>query len=361
MASIQKRTLDNGQTRWLLQVRKKGYKTVNETKLTKAAAERRAREIEMAMDNGTWDEFATAEQKSGNTSLEYFIHKYLKEISPHKKGGEKGVINETSTLNQVLRSPLGQMDVYRIKSGHVIELRNVWRDRDGNALSTINRKLTTLQDVFTHIQRDWRHENLGNPVKGTHFSFKKGGATKPKARNRTLSQDELVTMRAALDQCQSPYVRWLFDFALETAGRRRELLENKWVNVSTDMSCLKITEDLSKTSVERFIPLTPTAKALLNTIKEHQKDSPSEYIFPITEKAFVEAWKKAYKRSKLKGFQFRDTRHMATKMLTDIYPKMQDLAKITGHEQLETLLGYYNEDVDEQVARMSQFFSTKLL
>ncbi len=357
MASIQKRTLQDGSVRWLLQIRKKGFKTVNRVKKTKAAAEREARRIEAAMDNNTWDEFASEEQKKGNTPLAYFIKKYLEEVTPHKAGGEKGIINETSTLNQVLRSPIGSMDIYRIKRGHIIELRNSWRD-NGNSPSTINRKLTTLQDVFTHIQVDWRHEQLINPVQGTRISFKKNAA-KAKARSRTLSESELAAMRKALDECRSPYMRWMFDFALETAGRRRELLENTWNNVSADFSSLCIPAELSKTRVERHIPLTPAAQAILKEIKSYQADKPTEYIFPLTEKAFTEAWKKAYKRSKLVDFQFRDTRHMATTMLSNIYPKMQDLAKITGHEKLETLLGYYEEDINDQISRMRAHFNSE--
>jgi len=355
MASIQKRTLQDGSVRWLAQIRKKGFKTVNITKKTKAAAEKEARRIENAMDNNAWDEFASEEQKKGNTPLEHFINRYLSEVSPYKEGGEKGLINERSTLNLVLASPLGKMNIYHIKQGHIIELRNQWRNK-GNTASTINRKLTTLQDVFTHIIRDWRHESLQNPVIGTRLSHKKK-AYKPKSRSRTLSIDELSMLRSALDACKSPYIRWAFDLALETAARRRELLENVWTSVADDYSKILIPENISKTREERVIPLTPTAQKILKGIKSFQEDSPSQYIFPITEKSFEEAWKKAIKRSKVKDFQFRDTRHIATTMLSDIYPKMQDLAKITGHEKLETLLQYYEEDIDLQIQQMNKFYN----
>jgi|GEM_PF-4882392 len=357
MASIQKRILQNGTVRWLAQIRKKGYSVVNVTRQTKAAADKEARRIELAMENGTWDEFAAEEQKKNNTPLEYFIKKYLSEITPHKAGGEKGIINETSVLNQVLRTPLGKMNIYHIKTGHVIELRNKWRDK-GNSPTTINRKLTTLHDVFKHIQTTWKHESLSNPVSGAKISLKKSGS-KAKARSRTLTEDELIKMRSALDGCKSPYMRWAFDLALETAGRRKELIENTWDNVSSDITWLRIPEQLSKTRVERFIPLTPAAKSILISIKDNQLDSPSKLLFPITKKSFEEAWKKAYKRANIVNFQFRDTRHIATTMLSNIYPKMQDLAKITGHEKLETLLGYYEEDIRDQVARMNSFYTKK--
>ncbi len=353
MASITKRVLQDGSVRWLAQIRKKGFKTVNITKNTKAAATKAARDIEVAIDSDTWDEFAKEEQKKGNTSLEYFIQRYLKEITPHKQGGEKGIINETSALNQVLRSPLGKMDIYRIKTGHVIEISNAWRDK-GNKPETIIRKLTTLHDVFKHIRTTWRHENITNPVSGAKPRSPAGSGE----RSRALTEKELTSLREELNKCQSPYIRWLFDLALETAGRRRELLENTWGNTHLENGYLQIGKGISKTRTFRLVPLTPKAKIILTEMQKYHKINhpDSEQLFPITAKAFEEAWKKVKIRSKIENFQFQDTRHIATTMLSNIYPKMQDLAKITGHKKLETLLIYYEEDIGEQVAQMNKHY-----
>ncbi|MDQ7002643.1 MAG: site-specific integrase [Ghiorsea sp.] len=347
MASISKRVLKDGSVRWLGQIRKKGFKTVSAWKMTKKALEAEVRRIELAMDSGTWDEFARSEQKDGNTSLAHFIRKYLKEITPHKTGGQKTIINESTALNQVLDTPISTMDIYQIKKGHVIELRNTWRDK-GNRPSTINRKLTTLHDVFKHIQTTWLHENLVNPVMGSKMPIK-GGAGE---RSRALSDSELRRLREALDGCHSPYPRWLFELALQTAGRRRELLENTWQNINMGDKYLVIPEELSKTRKKRLVPLTTKA---LQILEEMHKVKESPDLFPITTKAFEEAWKKAMRRSEIKDFQFRDTRHMASTMLSNIYPKMQDLAKITGHDKLDTLLIYYEESITEQVQTMQNF------
>jgi len=356
MATPKKVELQSGEIRWVIQVFKKGYKRYTIRKKTKAAAVNEARRVALAMDDGTWDEFASEEQKHGNTSLEYFIQRYLKEITPHKEGAKKGIINETSALNQVLRTPLGKMDIYRIKTGHVIEVSKAWRDK-GNKPETIIRKLTTLHDVFKHIQTTWRHESIINPVKGSKPRTPAGSSE----RSRTLNEKELTSLRDALNQCRSPYVRWLFDLALETAGRRRELFENTWKKIHLEKEYMQIDKTIPKTRKSRFVPLTPEAqKTLVEMKKHHDANHPdSEELFPITEKAFEEAWKAAKARSKVEDFQFQDTRHMATTMLSNIYPKMQDLAKITGHKKLETLLIYYEEDIDDQVAQMKAHHKNK--
>lgn len=353
MASIQKRELQDGSIRWVAQIKKKGYKRQNVTKNTKVAVERAARDIEVAMDNNTWDEFASDEKKYGNTIFEHFINLYLTEITPYKKGGATTINNETSVLNLILKSPLAKMDVYRIKTGHIIKVRNQWRDK-GNKSTTINRKLTTLQDVFKHIQTTWRHENITNPVQGSKLPITSGTGE----RSRILSSSELSTLRNELDKCKSPYMRWTFDLALETAARRRELLENTWKNIFLTDGWLCIPADLSKTRKERFVPLTPKAISILNsmdTYRINQKIS-SNALIPLTIKGFEEAWKKTIVRSKIKDFQFRDTRHIAATMLSNIYPKMQDLAKITGHDKLDTLLIYYEESIGNQVKSMQQHF-----
>ena len=316
--------------------------------MTKAAASNEARKIEIAMDEGKWNEFAKDEQKKGNTKLEHFIIRYLKDITPFKSGGKKTIVNETTVLNQVLCSQLAAMDIYSIKKGHIIELRNAWREK-GNKATTINRKLTTLHHVFHHIQTTWMHEGLSNPVTGCKLTVK-GGAGE---RSRSISPEELKAIHEALNNCQGPYPRWLFDLAMETAARRRELLENTWDNINMAENYLIIPPHLSKTRKERLVPLTPSAVEIL---KEMRKVKKSIDLFPITEKSFEEAWKKAVKRSQVMDIQFRDTRHMASTMLSNIYPKMQDLAKITGHDKLDTLLIYYEESIDNQVKHMNTYF-----
>ena len=98
MASISKRVLKDGSVRWLGQIRKTKFKAVSVWKMTKKALEAEVQRIELAMDNGTWDEFTRSEQKDGKTNLAHFIHKYLREITPHKAGGAKTITDRKSVV-----------------------------------------------------------------------------------------------------------------------------------------------------------------------------------------------------------------------------------------------------------------------
>ena len=102
------------------------------------------------MENGVWDELAVEIRKKGETTLKHFIEKYIAEVSPFKKDGEKTIVNERATLNQVLKHKVSSIDVYRLKKGDIIRLRDDWVAAK-NREATINRKLTTLQDIFNQI------------------------------------------------------------------------------------------------------------------------------------------------------------------------------------------------------------------
>ena len=195
------------------------------------------------------------------------------------------------------------------------------------------------------IQTRWKLETVKNPVIGTKLKVPNG------RRSRTFNSKELSAIRDALTKCQSPYIGWAFELALETACRRREILENEWSNINLEEGHLFVPAPIAKTRKDRYVPLTNTATDILRSMLEHKQsqDHKSNDLFPLTEKSFEEAWKKTVKRSGIKNIQFRDTRHIALTSLSKIYPRAQDLARISGHDKLDTLLIYYEEDIHEQV------------
>ncbi len=112
MATPKKVELQSGETRWVIQVFKKGYKRHTIRKKTKAAAVNEARRVALAMDDGTWDEFAIEAQKKGDTTLKSFFTRYLTEVSPKKAGGQQTIDYETSVLNEISRYSIATIDIY---------------------------------------------------------------------------------------------------------------------------------------------------------------------------------------------------------------------------------------------------------
>jgi len=203
-------------------------------------------------------------------------------------------------------------------------------------------------------------------------------------REVNLSAEQLAALKKAFRECHSPYMAWTFELALETGARRREILENTWGNVDLDGRTLSIPATLDKNRIARKIPLTPRAMEILTEMVEildrktlrvspntpltypDTKDKEfcaiqrhSKPLIPIHTNAFRLSSGRAIKRSGVEGFQFRDTRHLALTMLANIFPKCQSLAKISGHQKLDTLLRYYEETNNERVAQMDAYFANK--
>jgi len=377
MASIQKKVNKDGSISYLVQIRRKGFKAYNKRTRTKAAALKHGREVELAMENGTWDEFAQEEQKKGHATLKHFIPLYLRDVAPNKAGGKKTLDYETSVLNQVLKHKIANMDIYKIKKGHIIYLRDVWFKEDNQA-NTIIRKLTVLQTLFNEIRDRWHHSSLQNPVIGAKPPMAAG----TDVREVNLSPEQINDLKEAYRACKSPYMAWTFELALETGARRRELLENIWGNIDLEGRTMFIPTELDKNRIPRKIPLTPRAMEILTEMAEvldkkalyltprqslsrcSEKDRAfaknqrqSKKLIPIEANAFRLSSGRAIKRSGVEGFWFRDTRHIALTMLANIYPKCQSLAKISGHQKLDTLLRYYDETNEERLAQMDVYFA----
>jgi len=377
MATIKKFThkLKAGESKpqvsYKVQVNKKGYDRYNFTSKTKAAAEKRAREVETAMESGTWDEFANQEKKIGNTILSAVIERYLKEVSPFKKGAIATLKYETATLNEISRSRIGKMDIFKIQTGDIDALKTylITRvDKEGleennqHSLTkipalkenTVNRKLTVLQSLFTQAKLRWNYNIASNPVRGMLY---KGVNDE---RNRELQPFEVEDIIQSLRSANNPYPCWIFEIALETGARRKEIFENSWGNVDFDKKLFTIPAPIAKTRKERKIPLSPKAIEVFQTIYNKDTPKPTDLITPITIHSFKSAWRRAMEKCAVPDVQFRDSRHVAITNLAKIYPRCQSLAKISGHRKLETLLRYYDETDAERVEQMDEFYKKQL-
>jgi len=183
-------------------------------------------------------------------------------------------------------------------------------------------------------------------------------------RSRKFEEGEYDKLMTALDACLNKYIKQVVLFAIETGLRRRELLELKREYVHIEDKYIYIVSETAKTRTERYVPLSPKAIEILSET-DKLSGGETEMIFPITTTALSEAWKKTVKRCGLNltksprgdGFEFRDLRHVAITKLSRIYPRMQDLAKISGHSKLETLLIYYEEDIFDQVNQMDKYYN----
>ncbi len=133
MASFRKR----GPYQWQAQARKKGHPLQTKTFETRAAAEQRARAIEVEMDQGAFVSRAEAE----STTLKELLERYLEEVTPLKKGAEP----ETNRLRLMMRHPLGRRYVAGVRGVDIAR----WRDERLHkvTVATVKRDLVLLGHV----------------------------------------------------------------------------------------------------------------------------------------------------------------------------------------------------------------------
>jgi integrase len=157
----------------------------------------------------------------------------------------------------------------------------------------------------------------------------------------------------------NPWVRPILIFALETAMRRGEILGLKWESIDLERRVAYLT--MTKNGSSRSVPLSPRAVATL----EHLPHAIDGRVFPVTASALKLAFKRGLKRARA-GYEtrtggadprvfvdlrFHDLRHEATSRLADIF-EAHELAKITGHKDLKTLLRYYHPRPEELARKL---------
>jgi len=348
--------LDSGQ--WQADIRKVGFPRVRRNFRTKTLATTWKTKTLAAMESGTYKTNAEVKAEearaSGIMTLRESTQKYLDEVTALKT--PKSIEFETGTMNMLRTMSFIDLPLPEITKSHIQDFYRYLRVERKNIISSANRKLTPIIHMFNKA-KSWHIpeiENKSNPAEGIKESLGPGGGR----RKRTFRGDEEAIFIDALGRCENQYIKPIFILARETGMRRREILENLWLNVYIgNMSYIHIHAEIAKTRVARDCPLSPMAVEAIETLRTLSGGKGN--LVPITTRAFIEAWKKTQKRAAKAGvtnFQFRDLRHVALTRLSKIYPRAQDLARISGHDKLDTLLTYYEDDIETQCEIMRNHY-----
>lgn len=337
MASIDR--LPSG--RWRARIRRKDNRPICRTFEHQVDAAAFARKFESEQERGVWNDNQLAE----GTSLSAALDDYEKKVTPGKKSADR----ETSILN-IIRADaklLGLLEkpLSRIEGGDLAALRDKWKS-DEVTPATIHRRMALLSHLYTVARKEWKMRGLQNPARDV---------TLPAVRNkrkRRISNDELAAIVAASESVEFP------DFArllCETAMRRGELQSLLWENVDLKARTARLPD--TKNGEDRDVPLTTAAvEVLRGRPKPHEGR-----VFTITADAFSKAFRRSRTRARkryleeckakkkhpsakfLVDVRMHDERHEATSRLADKL-HILDLAAVTGHKDLPTLLRYYHAD-----------------
>lgn len=312
MASFRKRG-----SRWTAEVRRKGqYRTA--TFANKTAARQWATETEAWIDAGGYGVDVTLAQT---------MQRYSDEVSPSKRGKRW----EQIRLGRFMRTL--NFANKRLDEITPAVLSN-WRDQrlQEVAPSTVRRELVLLSGVMEIARREWGWIQA-NPVRDVRKP------ANPPARDQIITESQVVCIMA-----QAGYTRGMrvklqfhvvgaaFDFALETAMRASEICRIEGEDV--DLARRYLILPMTKNGYRREVPLSSAAVDILSSLD-------TDIPFPIDPNTLSTLFIRLKKAAGYhEDFTFHDARATAITRLSkrlDIH----DLARMTGHRDLQSLLVYY--------------------
>lgn len=280
--------------------------------------------------------------KLESMTLKDLLEEYLQVVTPTHKGAKQ----EESVIKSYIRDfpKLMKKLVKEINSSDIDDFRDERLKRVVGA--TVARDLGVLGGVFRYAIENKKI------IKDSPLKYVK----KPKQskhRERRVSEDEIRKILEAFKYKptfrpinKKQQTAWAFLFAIETAMRANEITSMKWEHVFEDHVFLPDT----KNGDSRKVPLSNKAKQLLelmrglddeNVCTQTNTNSLSQNFYKVSKKQLM-----------LDDLRFHDTRHEATTRLAQKLP-IQDLAKVTGHKDLQTLMKYYNPTVSELAERIN--------
>ncbi|MDB5243611.1 MAG: phage integrase family protein [Spirosoma sp.] len=325
MASIRER---NG--RLQARVIRNGYPDEVRTFCSRSEAERWARGVEAAMDQGSFQGLGDAER----TTLGEVIARYIAEVLPAKKGAAE----DTIRLNALCRRPIAQTLMARLTPARTAAHRDE-RLREVSA-GTVTRELAYLSSIINHARREWGIV-INNPIS----SIKKPPAGP--GRDRVLSVVEEMRLLVALAPSgrRNRWMEPLVVLALETAMRRGELLAWRWDGGNLPRRTATLLT--SKNGYGRAVPLSTRAVNTLALLP-----SSTGAVFPVRQCAVAKAFEKGVVRAALGDLHFHDLRHTAITRLAEKVPNVVELSAISGHRSLAMLKRYYHPRAEDLALKL---------
>jgi integrase len=289
-------------------------------------AKKRAGEVADARDPAA--ERASKRAATTNTLdavLDTFLDRHV------RKNNLSSAAEVERALRVYVRPALGKRSIYDLRRSDIVNLLDMVEDKHGPVQA--DRVLAYLRKAF-----NWqatRDDRFTPPI------VKGMARTKPKerARTRTLDDQEIVDVVAALSEarvpaCYRPFVQTL----LLTAQRLREVSRMRWEEV--DSKAWVIPARRYKTGIEHAVPLTESVKGLLGPRRK------SGYVFSSDggERSFsgfskskaaldaaIAVLRKRSGRSPMPAWSHHDLRRSARSLMSRAGVSSDHAERVLGH------------------------------
>ena len=309
---------------WQAIVRRKGFPQQSTTFVKFDDATKWARNIENKIDRGMFIDRSEAEA----TTLYDALDRYSHEVTP----GKKGCARELGRIKTWQTDPLAKRSVATLQGSDFAK----WRDNRLKEVkpATIRNDLALISNLFTVASKEWGLP-VQNPIKNIRLPSATGNG-----RSRRLEDDEETRLFTALansgkGDLANPWTLPMAQIAIETAMRLGELLSLHWSQVNLADTFIHLPD--TKNEETRDVPLSKHAVTILKAMPR----SITGRVFPTTDGAVRQSFKRACIRAGIVGLRFHDLRHEATTRLANNLA-LHELMKVTGHKSSQMLERYYH-------------------
>lgn len=245
------------------------------------------------------------------------LERYATEITPAKKGAAV----ELTRIGKAKKTSLASKSLYMVTPKDAL----AFMDEIGGSDNNKRKYASLISHLYRIAIKRWGMA-VENPVSGKIEMPSNG-----KPRDRRLNGNEAELLLKHL----SEEARSVFEFAIETAMRRSELLSLEWksVNIKNCTATLKDT----KNGETRAVPLSSKAIRVLNG---RTRGIGTGKVFSITPTRLRRDWEAARTAAGIPDIRLHDLRHEAASRLFEKGLNVMEAASVTGHKTLSMLKRY---------------------
>lgn len=220
-------------------------------------AVKEARELRRAVDKGDDPLAKRLESKAPKVQGKTISDILDEHIRLHaKKAGLRTADYIERTFERLIKPKIGSVGVYKLRRSEVVKLLDDIEQDNGSVMA--DRALAYLRKAFNWYAL--RDDQFVSPIVAGM------ARTKPRerARDRTLSDDEIRDVWAALEGARAPVPAWVKCLLL-TAQRRGEVANMRWDEIEhVDGADIWVIDGTNyKTKIEHVVPLTAEVRAII--------------------------------------------------------------------------------------------------
>lgn len=261
---------------------------------------------------------------------------YQKKVSPTKRGARWEKLRlDVIGRKEIQGRPFREIRLADLRPTHIA----AWRDARVREVSgsSVSREMSLLSHALEVARKEWGWL-VTDPMK----EVRRPAENPPRQRLIAHKEIERITMALGYREglpvaLPSQRVAVAFLLAIETAMRSGEMLG--LTSATVDYPARVAHLPLTKNGGARDVPLSTRAVELLQMLPAVKEGEP---LFNLSAASRDALFRKAKEKAGIAGLTFHDTRHEA---ITRLAKKLQplDLARMTGHTNLQELMTYYNE------------------